>query len=303
MAAGGVINNVWEKFGCNDYDVAIFAFSSSQTASQLISGYISSSEEPEFPIVDKDNGGPDVKAVFDILFPSGFGYGRTAFIRTDKSFKRIYYSPENDFTNYLTDEGCEFHTCDSGDVQAPEVTVSSPASNDVLVVGTDHNITWTATDNIGVESRLIEFQKNNSSPWTTIDSASGNTGTFTWTVPDEVSANCKIRVSAYDAAGNVGNNLSGTFEIEPATNIIYHPEKAGNLIKLKRFAGSFQVYIPFSGEYIVTVSDLHGKTLSTFTTSADRNWYTISQVLPSGMHILSIKTAEKTFVEKFWFVR
>ncbi len=133
MAAGGDINNVWEKFGCNDFNVAIFAHNYNQTASQLINGYVSSSEEPKFPLVDKDNGGPEIREVFNVLFPDGFGMGRTAFIRTDKSFKRIYYSPESSFTNYLTDEGCELNSCDITDIVSDKKAIPIK-SNTVRII-------------------------------------------------------------------------------------------------------------------------------------------------------------------------
>jgi len=116
MSAGGTVNKVWEKFGCNDYDVAIFAFSDNQTAAQLISGYTSNGATPKFPIVDKDHSGPQIKTIFNTLFPDGYGYGRTAFIRKDKSFIRIYYTPEATFTTALTTEGCQLHTCDNTDI-------------------------------------------------------------------------------------------------------------------------------------------------------------------------------------------
>ena len=94
------------------YYLFLFVFSNSQTTSTLISGYQGYGYTPEFPIADKNNGGPQLYSLFQNLFGS-FGMGRSAFIRPDKTWKRISsYSSESSFTSDMQAEGCKLSDCD-----------------------------------------------------------------------------------------------------------------------------------------------------------------------------------------------
>jgi hypothetical protein len=186
-----------------------------------------------------------------------------------------------------------------GDTQAPTVSVTSPTATDELEIGSEHDITWTASDNVGVVARALYFSDDNGSTWTKVDSANSNTGTFTWTVPSDAADECKIKVFAYDAAGNVGDSESGTFKIIPATGINNQLQVATNMIRFKRTSESFLVYLPFKANYSVTVTDVRGKTLCSFNTSRNKYWYDIGQPLGSGIHILKIGDTEHIMVKKF----
>lgn len=187
------------------------------------------------------------------------------------------------------------------DTEAPEVAVTSPSGGEELDAGTTHSITWTANDNVGVVSRAI-YLTTDGSTWELVDSAGNNTGSYSWTVPDNASNTCKIKVYAYDAMGNAGNAESGTFSIA-STGIIDNPVKAKQLLTVRKNAGSYSVYSPFSGNYLVAVTDVCGKQLASFTTSNGSGWYTVPGSLSAGMYMVSIRTPEKTIVSKIWFLR
>ncbi len=187
------------------------------------------------------------------------------------------------------------------DSEPPEVEVKSPSSGDDLTVGATEDITWTATDNVGVVSRAI-YLSTDGSTWDLVDSADNNTGTYSWTVSNDVSNNCKIKVVAYDEIGNAGDDESGSFEIG-ATSIIYDLNKARELIAIRKNAGSYSVYMPFAGSFDVAVTDVQGKQIAAFTTTNGRGWYEVQGSLSSGMHIVSIKMPGRTIVSKVWFVR
>ena len=188
------------------------------------------------------------------------------------------------------------------DQVAPSVEVTSPQAGEELALGDDYDIEWTATDNVGVTSRAMYLSKNNGSTWELIDSSDGNTGTYSWEVPTEASGECKIKVYAYDKAKNVGSNESGYFSIGPI-KIIYNLVGASERILFKKAHESFMICLPFSGSNTVTISDVQGKQMASFTTSNDKIWYKVPVSLSSGMHIVSIKTPEKTIVRKFWLIR
>lgn len=99
----------------------------------------------------------------------------------------------------------------AADTTAPAVAVLSPNGGEAWAAGSVHNITWTATDagGFGVNPIKLEYSLNNGGTWTTISAAAPNTGTFAWTLPQALSAGLAlVRVSATDAASNVGTDVS-----------------------------------------------------------------------------------------------
>ncbi|MHC1737924.1 MAG: hypothetical protein AB9882_07955 [Ignavibacteriaceae bacterium] len=73
------------------------------------------------------------------------------------------------------------------------ITVASPNGGENWAVGSSKNITWgyNLVDNV-----KIEYTTNNGSDWTTIIASTPASATsYSWTIPNEISANCKVRVS------------------------------------------------------------------------------------------------------------
>lgn len=189
------------------------------------------------------------------------------------------------------------------DNEPPVVQVKTPQQNDEWTVGKDYTITWTATDNVGVEKQAIYLSTDNGSNWEIIDSLDDNSQSLDWTVPDKVSDNCKIKVFSYDAMDNVGNAESATFKIKPATNINYKLDVAYNKIELLKTPASYRVFLPFEGSNRIVITDVMGKQMANFVTSEIKQWYTIPKPVSSGMHIMSIFTKEKTISKKLWLIK
>ncbi|OIO22971.1 MAG: hypothetical protein AUJ54_02580 [Ignavibacteria bacterium CG1_02_37_35] len=70
--------------------------------------------------------------------------------------------------------------------------VSSPNGGENLQAGSTKNITWSASSNI--DSVLIEYSSDNGSIWNTL-TTSGNTGTYVWTIPLQITTSGRIRIS------------------------------------------------------------------------------------------------------------
>lgn len=84
------------------------------------------------------------------------------------------------------------------------ITVASPNGGENWAVGSSKNITWgyNLVDNV-----KIEYTTNNGSNWTTIEASTpANATSYSWTIPNEISANCKVRVS--DASNSALNDES-----------------------------------------------------------------------------------------------
>jgi len=91
------------------------------------------------------------------------------------------------------------------DTNSPRVSMTSPVSYSSVTPGQDVVITWSATDDVGVEEVAISYSMNRGLTWTGIADDLPDEGTYIWTVPENSSTLLTIRVSAEDAAGNTGS--------------------------------------------------------------------------------------------------
>jgi hypothetical protein len=79
----------------------------------------------------------------------------------------------------------------------------------VFYAFTQVTIRWVATDNFGVTSVSLYYSTNGGSTYPyTIATGEPNDSTYIWSVPFRNSSNCKVKVVAYDAASNQGNDTS-----------------------------------------------------------------------------------------------
>jgi hypothetical protein len=111
------------------------------------------------------------------------------------------------------------------DTVPPVVTVTSPNGGELWEAGSAHNLTWTATDDVGVTAIDLEYSTDGGTSWTLIASGQANSGSYPWTVPATTTAAGRVRVTAYDAAANSGNDISdANFRIldttSPAVTVI-----------------------------------------------------------------------------------
>lgn len=72
------------------------------------------------------------------------------------------------------------------------ITVTSPNGGEVWAKNSTENITWTTTGSVG--NVAIQYSVNNGFNWTTLVSSTANDGSYTWTVPDIISAKCLVKI-------------------------------------------------------------------------------------------------------------
>ena len=104
------------------------------------------------------------------------------------------------------------------DVIAPVVNVTSPKGGETLAAGAASNLTWTATDNVAVTTVDLDYSLDNGGSWSPIASGIGNSGTYSWPVPNAPSTQARVRATARDAAGNTSSGASNaTFTVADQT--------------------------------------------------------------------------------------
>ena len=87
------------------------------------------------------------------------------------------------------------------------ITVTYPNGGESWRSGSTQNITWTSS---GVTNVKIEYTTDNSTSWSTIiESTSASLGSYTWTIPNTLSTQCKVKIidvsnsSLYDESNSV----------------------------------------------------------------------------------------------------
>jgi hypothetical protein len=97
------------------------------------------------------------------------------------------------------------------DTQPPVVSVTSPAGGEAWGAGTLHAITWTATDNVVVNTVDLALSTDGGvTRSTVIATGIANSGSFNWNVPLVLTSQARVRARAFDGSGNVGSDSSHT---------------------------------------------------------------------------------------------
>jgi hypothetical protein len=91
---------------------------------------------------------------------------------------------------------------------APTVTVIQPNGGEVLYIGQQYDVMWDASDNVGIDSCVVDYSVDGGENWMHIATVEGNPGVYTWTVTGPPSSTCRMRVTAYDAVGVSGSDMS-----------------------------------------------------------------------------------------------
>jgi len=107
------------------------------------------------------------------------------------------------------------------DTIPPYVLVNSLEVIDNVKTGDALNVTWSASDNVGLNWAKLFFSSNDGTSFSFYDSVDANLGEIQWIVPDVISNFCKLSIQVSDFAGNVSaDTLSESFSIQDGTSPI-----------------------------------------------------------------------------------
>lgn len=96
------------------------------------------------------------------------------------------------------------------DAVAPVAQVIAPNGGESLDGGATTTVTWSASDNVGVDSVEVDYSLNGAGgPWHAIARGlAASPGSVDWTLPDTSTDQALVRVTAFDHALNQGSDLS-----------------------------------------------------------------------------------------------
>ena len=156
------------------------------------------------------------------------------------------------------------------DVAAPAVTVTSPAGGEEWPQGSQHDITWTASDNLAVSSVSVDYSAHGpAGPWVPVAQGLANTGSYAWTVPSLDSDSALVRVTAYDPALHAGSGTSpGFFQLGQGTTAVDDAPPTATLLYApfpNPIAGraTLRFDLARAGDVALEVFDLSGRRAST----------------------------------------
>ncbi len=100
------------------------------------------------------------------------------------------------------------------DTPGSTLQVTSPNGGENWDAGSTHNITWSTTGSVG--NVKIQYSTNNGSSWTTERASTTNDGSYSWSVPDVDSSQCKVRIKEA-SDGSPSDTSNAVFSIEEST--------------------------------------------------------------------------------------
>jgi hypothetical protein len=115
-------------------------------------------------------------------------------------------------------------------VPSPGFRVISPNGGERLTVDTLYDITWSFSQ-VEEESVIIEYSIDNGATWSMIGSASADSGSYSWTVPDDPSENCLVRIRAGDADDAPTDVSDSVFSIVPGIGLIVTSPNGGEQLQ------------------------------------------------------------------------
>lgn len=110
------------------------------------------------------------------------------------------------FANFIATYGTQI----TGDTSAPRVNVRTPNGGETVKSGDQFTINWFSVDDKGIASQDITLSTDGGStfPVTVVAGLAASAQSFIWTVPNNLTSQARIKISATDAAKNVGSDTS-----------------------------------------------------------------------------------------------
>ena len=188
------------------------------------------------------------------------------------------------------------------DTIAPVAEFISPNGGEVFDEGDITHMIFSATDDIGVTSRKVEFSSDSGATWTLLDSAAWSPS-YTWTIPGISSKNCLLKMTAYDIGSNFDSDETDTtFEIIAVVSITASDTKGSNL-KINSFnKAGLQLSTPVTFSADVFVYSADGtlvKKIKTRQFKSGNNHVAFKKQLSNGIYLVEICGKELTISKKF----
>jgi len=145
------------------------------------------------------------------------------------------------------------------------ITVTAPNGGETYSVGLTQNITWLTAGKVG--NLKIEYTTDSGTTWIEIVASTKNDGTYEWTVPNDVSETCLVRITDTEN-GDVSDTSDAVFTISDKPVIIVTSPNGGESwlvgsshdITWLSAGGVGNVKIEYTTDYSTTWIEIVGST-------------------------------------------
>lgn len=94
------------------------------------------------------------------------------------------------------------------DTISPQVTLYHPNGGEIFMVGDPDTVRWSASDNIAVDSIVMELSDDDGATWSFIACPDPAESSYAWTIPARHSTECRVRMRIFDQGLNTGADVS-----------------------------------------------------------------------------------------------
>ena len=96
----------------------------------------------------------------------------------------------------------------------PSIDLTSPVGGEQWYAGSTETITWSTTEGEGAITGVdLDLSTDGGVSWTTMEQGLPDTGSYTWTIPDESTVEARVRATVHDANDMSGYSTSMDFSI------------------------------------------------------------------------------------------
>ncbi len=185
-------------------------------------------------------------------------------------------------------------------ISVPSITVTYPNGGEDLKVDSTYNITWTST---GITGNVkIEYSTDNGSAWTDVIASTADDGTHPWTIPNNPSDSCLVRVS--DSTGSTSDVSDALFTISTSSGVPLDELPDVYSIDAKRITANnlleISYTVPDESTLRFSVYDITGKIIKEISKEEKPGVYSIEIDMrgsPVGVYFIKMEAVGKNFTE------
>jgi hypothetical protein len=206
---------------------------------------------------------------------------------------------------------------------SPDVTLASPNGGELLEYNTDHEITWTASDNARVTGVTVVLSPDGGVTYPdTIAKDEANDGSYMWTIPDTDSKTARVKVVAFDGVPNEGSDASDSdFTLWGSTSGVARddltgvPDRAVLVVaggSVLTSSTSIVFGLPSAADVRMAVYDVAGRHLRDLVNGRREEGYhtlgwnatgPVAGTLSSGMYFIRLDTGAEILTTKVVIAR
>jgi len=200
---------------------------------------------------------------------------------------------------------------------APSAAVVYPNGGEVLAVGADVTLQWTADDDVEVTSvDLLLSRDGAAGSYAPIAMGIANTGSYDWTVDGAATTNAYLKAVAHDADDNTGEDASdAAFSVTVTTDA---QSSLPSVLALEiasahpfNGAGVFGLAVPRASNVRISVYDVSGRRVATLVDAAYQpgryriawNGNAAHGRAASGIYFFRLEACGKVLTKKIVLVR